>query len=147
MKSDITAVYLVSCVKSKCEQACRAQELYVSDWFLKARHYAEASGCRWFILSAKYGLVPPDRVIAPYEQTLNKMPIAERQAWAARVTEQFALAVPKLSHVVFFAGERYREFLVPNLKSAGIQVDVPMEGLAFGKQLSWLQQHSPRSSA
>lgn len=91
MKSDITAAYLVSCVKSKCKQACRAEELYTSVWFRKARRYVEASGCRWFILSAEYGLVPPGRVIVPYKRTLNKMPIAERQAWAGRVAEQLSL--------------------------------------------------------
>jgi hypothetical protein len=30
------------------------------DWFLKSRRYVEQSGAPWFILSAEYGLVPPD---------------------------------------------------------------------------------------
>jgi len=47
----------------------RNSRLYISDWFLKARRYAEASGCDWLILSAQYGLVAPDRVIAPYNRT------------------------------------------------------------------------------
>jgi hypothetical protein len=80
VESHTTVVYLVSCVSQKRKQACPARELYVSDWFLKARRYTERSGCRWFILSAEYGLVAPDRVIAPYERTLNTMPVTERRA-------------------------------------------------------------------
>jgi hypothetical protein len=82
-------------------------------------------------------------VIAPYERTLNTMPIAERRAWAKRVSEHLAAAVPELSHVVFLAGERYREFLSRALTGRGVVVSVPMEGLRIGEQLSWLGQHSP----
>ena len=145
MESNAAAVYLISCVKTKRKQACPARELYVSDWFLKARRYAETSGCHWFILSAEYGLVAPDRVIAPYERTLKTMPIAERRAWAERVSKELAVAVPKLSHVVFLAGEPYREFLARHLNDRGVVVSVPMKGLVRGKQLSWLGQHSPPS--
>lgn len=137
-------VYLVSCVSQKREQACAARDLYTSDWFRKARRYAEASGCPWFILSAEYVLVPPDRVVAPYERTLNTMPVADRRAWADRVARQLAETVPDLSGVVFLAGERYREFLAEHLAGRGIVVSVPMEGLRIGEQLSWLGQHSPQ---
>jgi hypothetical protein len=142
MKSNATAVYLVSCVSKKERKACPARELYISDWFLKARRYAEGSGCQWFILSAEYGLVAPDRVIAPYNRTLNTMSVAGRRAWAERVSKQIEAAMPTLSHVVFLAGERYREFLADDLTDRGIVVSVPMEGLGIGEQLSWLKQHS-----
>jgi len=142
VESNATAVYLVSCVRRK--QACTAREMYVSDWFVKARRYAEASGCRWFILSAEYSLVTPDRVIAPYERTLNTMPVTERRAWAGGVFKQLAAAVPELSHVVFLAPERYREFLAGHLTGRGVAVSLPMEGLRIGEQLSWLGQHPPQ---
>jgi hypothetical protein len=81
-------VYLVSCVSRKQKQACPARDLYASDLFRKARRYAEASGCPWFILSAQYGLVPPDQVIAPYERTLNHMDVDGRRVWAEQVCQQ-----------------------------------------------------------
>jgi hypothetical protein len=93
-------------------------------------------------LSAEYGLVAPDRVIAPYDRTLNTMPIAERRAWAQRVSKQIQAAMPRLSHVVILAGERYREFLANHLTERGVVVSVPMEGLGIGERLSWLKQHS-----
>ncbi len=48
---------------------------------------------------------------------------------------------PRLSgvrSVVFFAGQKYREHLEPRLRDAGIEVRVPMAGLAIGEQLAWL---------
>jgi Family of unknown function (DUF6884) len=102
-------VYLVSCVSQKRERECAARDLYVSDWFYKARRYAERSGYALFILSAEYGLVAPDRVIAPYERTLNTMRVADRRAWVERVAKHLE-EIPDLTHVVFLAGERYREF-------------------------------------
>lgn len=83
----------------------------MSDWFVKARRYVERNGAPWFILSAKYGLVAPDELIGPYEQTLNTMPIQERRAWARRVVSQLSARMPLLRHIVFLAGARYREFL------------------------------------
>jgi hypothetical protein len=120
--------------------------LYRSDWFCKASRYADASGCPWFILSAEYGLLPPDRVIAPYERTLNTMRVADRRAWADRVARQLAEVVPELSRVVFLAGERYREFLIQHLIASSVEISIPMEGLRIGEQLNWLGRHSSRPS-
>ena len=139
-------VYVVSCVNLKREEQCQACDLYVSDLFRKARRFVEASGYPWFILSAEYGLVTPDQVIAPYERTLNTMGVAARREWAKRVAAQLADAVPDLSRVVFLAGERYREFLARHLKGRGVEVSVPMRGLRIGEQLSWLAQHSPNGA-
>jgi hypothetical protein len=63
--NDLTT-YLVSCVSKKGAAAASAKNLYVSEWFLRVRRYVEATGCPWFILSAKYGLIDPNQIIAPY---------------------------------------------------------------------------------
>lgn len=135
------AIVLVSCVKSKLTHAAQARELYTSALFRKARDIVEASGARWFILSALYGLVAPDATIAPYEFTLNTLRVSERRAWATKVLEKLLPATTGYQRVVFFAGERYREFLVKPLEQHGLTIEVPMEHLAFGEQLAWLSEH------
>ena len=37
-------ITLVACTKEKAAHPCAARDLYVSDWFKKARAYAEALG-------------------------------------------------------------------------------------------------------
>ena len=98
----------------------------------------EATGDRWYVLSAKYGLVDPAQVLAPYDETLNKMKIVERRAWASRVIGQMDQLTPSARNVVVFAGLRYREFLMEYLQLRGT-VEVPMKGLRIGKQLQWLK--------
>ena len=81
------------------------------------------------------------QVLAPYDETLNNMKIAERRAWASRVTTQMDQLVPSVRTVVVFAGLRYREFLMDYFKRRWT-VELPMEGLRIGKQLQWLKNHS-----
>lgn len=136
--------YLVSCVGTKVELPTKAKDLYVSDWFKKARKYVErAGGPCWFILSAEYGLVNPETVIAPYEKTLNTMGIAARREWAKRVIRQMELSLPSCDEIVVFAGARYREFLMDYLLKRANRVTVPLEGLRIGEQLSWFGSHAP----
>ena len=137
-----TTIALVSCVKQKHAGPCAAMDLYRSSLFRFMRAYAERHANRWFILSAKYGLVSPKDIIAPYELTLNKMPIADRRRWAEEVLGKIGKMETKPKRIVMFAGARYREFLQPGLEAMRIEVDVPMVGLAFGEQLSWLGQQA-----
>lgn len=135
-------LYLVSCVKTKLAAPALAKELYISDWFRKARACVERTGCPWRILSAQYGLVHPDERIRPYEKTLKTMPVAERRVWAGRVLSKIEPSLQGIDTVVFFAGERYREFLYPALRSRGLTVNVPMAGLSQGRQLAWFNANS-----
>jgi hypothetical protein len=135
-------VYLLSCVKKKRLVPTPAKDLYTSDWFTKARHFVDLKGCLWFILSAEYGLVDPDQIIAPYEKTLKSMPVGERRQWAQKVIRQMDEKIPSPSCVVFLAGKRYREFLLNHLRSNNIAVEVPMQGLKIGEQLRWLNRET-----
>jgi hypothetical protein len=139
--AESTRIYLVSCVSRKSITAAPSRELYVSPWFIAVRRYVEATGDPWYVLSAKYGLVGPMQLLAPYDETLNSMKIGERRSWASRVTTQMDQFMPSVQTLVVFAGLRYREFLMDYLNRRWT-VEVPMEGLRIGKQLQWLKNHS-----
>ncbi|MCH8155291.1 MAG: hypothetical protein IH786_08520 [Proteobacteria bacterium] len=132
-------VYLVSCVSKKRSSTAPAKDLYLSDWFIKARNFVEARGCPWFILSAEHGLIAPDDILDPYEKTLNTMSALDRRRWAEMVLSQMSEKMPKAKSVIFLAGQRYREFLVERLRNQGVSVEVPMVGLRIGEQLAWLR--------
>ncbi|XKH61050.1 hypothetical protein LG290_04650 [Halomonas sediminis] len=137
-------IALVSCVKSKQSVPSRARDLYTSALFRGLRGYAEHQADEWFILSAQYGLVHPDQKIAPYEKTLNKMRKNERAAWAEKVMHELTEILPEKAEVIFLAGVRYREGLVPLLRDMGHTVSVPLEGLSFGRQLQQLKELEAR---
>lgn len=139
--SSMSAIVLVSCVKTKRNQQCKAKEMYTSPLFKKMMAYAQSlSPKSIFILSAKYGLLSPDKIIDPYEKTLKKMKSFERRQWAQVVIEDLRrhCDIDEAKFVVL-AGVDYRENLVPHLKHC----EVPMEGLSFGPQLRWLKRRLP----
>lgn len=131
-------IALVACVGKKKNRPLPAGELYDSDWFHKASAYARRTADAWYILSAKYGLVPPERTIAPYDETLNTMPAAARREWALRVLADLREVLRPDDRVLMLAGAAYREHLLGPIRQLGCHVEVPMEGLRIGEQLSWL---------
>src|SRR5262249_40566053 len=82
------AVGLVGCSRRKLPHAAPACPLYASPLFPLAARSCALTCERWFVLSAKHGLVAPDEVIEPYDVTLKSMARPEREAWAVRVAEQ-----------------------------------------------------------
>jgi hypothetical protein len=132
----VNTVVLVSCASKKLALRARAEDLYVSDLFQKSLAYARSlRPAAIFILSAKHGLVQPDEELDPYNETLNAMRPSEILAWSERVFHQLRKRTDvEHDHFVFLAGDKYRRYLLPRLRS----VDVPMEGLRIGEQLSWL---------
>jgi len=137
----VRRIALVSCASQKGSRPAPAQDLYISDLFRKASTYASQTADEWYILSAKYGLVPPNRLISPYNVTLKQLPAAERRAWAARVAADLRRVIKAGDHVVFLAGEAYRAGLVDAIRAQGCTVAVPMQGLGIGQQLHWLNEH------
>ena len=128
-------VGLVSCSKAKLDKAARARDLYSpSDLFRKVSSYCDAHCDRWYVLSAKYGLVDPEAVIEPYDLTLAKMPRAEQRRWGQRV----ALQLRRLGDVLLEA-HAGRNYLWP-LESAGLEVSTPLDGLAIGQRKRWYLQ-------
>lgn len=135
-------IALISCTKLKEEFPCEAKKLYSkSTLFNKAVSYIEANDYDdWYVLSAKYGLLSKDKVVEPYDVTLNKMNIKERKCWAEMVLRDIVKIKPM--KVDFYAGMKYREYLVKQLKDIGILVNVPLEGLCIGEQLRFYTENN-----
>lgn len=131
-------VGLISCVSKKQPGSAPARELYSSPLFLKSREFVERTCDSWFVLSAKYGLVEPESIIDPYEETLNAKSRAERIEWTNEVWTSLRQRLNANDRVTVLAGSRYREFLIPLINVNGHHVDVPMRGLGIGSQLQWL---------
>ena len=133
-------IALVSCTKLKQEYSCEAKDMYLpSQLFRKARNYIEKNNYdNWFILSAKYGLLKPTDIIEPYNITLNTMKKNEIVEWSYKVYNQ--LCKFELSQVDFYAGEKYRKYLIPSLQNKNININILLKGLGIGQQLQFYKQ-------
>jgi hypothetical protein len=120
----------------------QASDIYLSPLFKKAKDYASKNFDRWYILSAKYGLIHPDAIIEPYEKTLNKMSREDIHKWSEKVFEELKKSTMTNDEITFIAGLRYRQDLTPLLLKRGNKIRVPMKGMGIGKQLQWLSENN-----
>jgi hypothetical protein len=135
---------LVSCSKAKLDRAAPARELYSrSALFRGARCYVERTCDRWFVVSAKHGLVKPDQFLEPYEQTLTTAPRTEREVWAKRVLAALVTELGELRDITFqlHAGAAYLDHgLKEGLLAAGALLEEPVDRLRQGQRLAFYKR-------
>lgn len=129
-------VGLVSCSKSKLDEAAPARELYSPSFvFSRSAAYVAARCDEWFILSAKHGLVHPDTVVAPYDETLAGAPKAVRDEWAEGVREALqARYEGRPVKFVLMAGRNYSGAV----EGLDAEVEEPLKGMGTGFRRQWL---------
>lgn len=149
----MTTLCLVGCCKRKLHHAAPARDLYCSPLFHLCRTWAERNANAWAILSACYGVVPPDAIIEPYDTTIaERRPFdqptlsrkefgtwlyAQVQAWRA------PYATPTQGPtLVILAGKNYWHWLTDRL-----DFSVPLDGLGIGERLQWLKQQTTIAAA
>lgn len=136
----MSKIALISCTKLKKDYSCAAKEIYLeSQLFKKAVQFISRQNYDdWFILSAKYGLLNKDTIIEPYDITLNNMNSLQRKEWSKDVFNELLKLKP--THLEFYAGKKYREYLIPLLQERGIHCHVPLEGKGIGEQLGFYKE-------
>jgi len=140
----MTEIGLVSCTKTKRDEAAPPGELYSpSTLFSKASRYCERHHDDWYVLSAKHHLLEPDGApIEPYNETLTGARVARKREWAERVYDELVatgLLEPSTT-VVFHAGKAYYEELIPLLEPHDVEIRIPTEGLMIGERLAWYNE-------
>jgi hypothetical protein len=130
-------VVLISCSNKKRLSGMKVQDLYISPLFIKSLNYAEKilKPARIYILSTKHGLLELDKIIEPYDETLNSKNRHEKVIWSQKVIKQLS----KKCHLdtdnfIFLAGRNYYENLIEKMPNHVIL----MENLPIGQRLRWL---------
>lgn len=131
-------VGLVSCSKAKLDTPAPARLLYSPSYvFARSVRWLEARCDEWFVLSAKHGLVEPDTVLAPYDETLAGASKQVRARWADRIREALRQR---------FAGRRVTYLLLAGsnyaFAVAGFEVEQPLKGMSTGARRRWLAQNT-----
>lgn len=141
---------LISCTKAKTPYPAPARELYSpSGLFRGALRTLEGRADAIYVLSAKYGLLPLDQVVAPYDQTLKDASPADRANWARAVVQALHARHGSLNKVTFeiHAGMAYRNPLESLLQREGGVCTCPVDGLSMGQRLAFYAQGAPARPA
>lgn len=130
-------IILISCVSKKLPHKARAEDLYISTLFKYSLRYGKSlHPDKIFILSAEHGLLDLNKVIEPYNKTLNTMPSGYIKKWSDEVIERMNKVTDlEKDKFVFLAGEKYYKYLLPHIRN----YEEPLKGLSFGFRLKYLK--------
>ncbi|MCU7556098.1 hypothetical protein OCL06_16015 [Alteromonas sp. ASW11-19] len=139
---------IIPCTAAKQSSPCKAIDLYQGTGY---RSVVLASSTRRGIdynlafLSAKYGLVMADTVIAPYEQKLTRKAL---ESYAPSHQQAFnqLLASTQPTEIIACLPKLYRQALTNLLSEAKYAppVHLPDEGSGIGAQRGFLKSHLDR---
>ncbi len=153
---------VVGCGRSKTAEPAPAMDLYNGSLSRAAIGYAKASGADWVILSAKHGLISPERVIAPYDFTAAQRlsaralePLCARSAlWDEWLFHSIRVPLGGVVEdlgsgltIELHAGASYAELLEYALTwgfvfewCSRVTIEQPLAGLQIGERLAWYKR-------
>ena len=127
-------IVLISCVAKKAKEKSKAEDLYISPLFKKSLAYAKTltTTDNIYILSAKHHLLPLDKVIAPYDVSLQKdiTKKEDRVKWGTKVAN---IGEDKF---IVLAGKNY---VVP-IENSLSNLELPLKGKGIGQRLKFLNE-------
>ena len=137
-------IVLVQCTSQKREETTTAARMYdPSDYFRKQRAYARAIGDRWFIQSAKHGLLEPETEIEPYDVSAHDLD--DPELWADSIALELGDYYPEANATVeILGGAAYADPLTPELERIGFEVLEPLRGQGIGTRKRSLMEMTNR---
>lgn len=133
---------IIACGKSKIWDKypdagpTAAKDAYTGSYFRANRRYAEAQGCDWMILSAKYGLIEPDFIIPGlYDVTFKDSathPVTDEDL--QKQVSKYQLA--RYVIIVILGGREYVEIAERVLGWLDARFETPFAGMSMGEQIA-----------
>ncbi|MGY2200945.1 DUF6884 domain-containing protein [Pseudomonas gingeri] len=135
------SIVLIGCGRHKKKSPTRAENLYTSTRFNISKEIASNIGARYFVLSAKHGLLEPAQVIEPYDVDISRLNEQEVIDWSEGVLNYIFSVSPEAT-VTVLAEEQYALPLIECNSRLGfnLKLDTPFVGLATENLQLWLQQ-------
>ena len=100
--------------------AVAAKDAYTKPVFRVWRSYAEQSGCPWYILSTKYGLLKPDQLIERYNIPISSA--VRDAALSSRLeTQGRDLGLGSFDRIVLLDWERFKPLVRAATRSLAVK--------------------------
>lgn len=131
-------IAILSCGKSKQIVPAKAIDIYIGIVFRQKLKYVQSfyPNADIYILSAKYGIIPADLVIEPYDQMVPLREDDFFRDWSQMVTEQLQ-SFDKTESIIFLGNQHYYKPVDSYFVG---QKQAPLLGLKPGQQLARLTE-------
>ena len=137
-------IVIINCGKVKRNIVTTANNMYIGKLFQKSYNYAKSlNPDKIFILSAKYGLLEENEVIAPYDMTLKGKSIKEVKEWSNMVLNQFKEKNIDINtdEFVFLTSKSYIKYILPYVKN----YIYPIEHLRVGFRMKFFTEETNKN--
>ena len=138
-------IAIIPCTNQKSKVAGPAHEVWQGAHFQLTLYHAQKWYDKVLIMSYKYGLIPPDFFIEPYDIDLQFASASEKLEWWWAVKDQIKELVadePKLIgiHTGDFERKRFiREFVRNGFRT----ITIPWEGVPIGERMQMVYDDIP----
>lgn len=130
-------IAIMSCGSKKGKDPGPAIDLYKGVLFMKHRQWAEAFCDEIWIISAKYGLIEPSKIIDPYEISLRDFKKKDRDLWGSYVANQISSKIPKTEKLFFLAGQIYYD---PIIRKIPHEYEIPFKKYGLGHRYALIDK-------
>ncbi len=147
----LSLIAVVGCTRRKQERPAPAKEICSSSPLFRAYcQWAQRNAHQWYILSGKYGLVPPEQTLEPYDQPLIQS--LRDTDFCQRWFDQLQQYIPRVCIVIALMSDQYADLLEKALATLRGEEWVknhyvkPLQGLKKEERLLYLSQSEQRRS-
>lgn len=140
-------IFIINCSKEKFNYQVKAADMYCSERFNLSKKIVESNNYEWYILSSKYGLLKPDKIIEPYDSNIDDLTKTEKEEYVAKVIKQFSdFNISNKKRIVFLCDSQYVDDICKVLERNNFKIISPFSHL---KPVMWVQylkllDNSPR---
>lgn len=132
---------LVGCGKKKTTHPAEARKLYTGGLTRMSIEWMDRNCETFFVLSAKYHLVPSDARIKPYELKISDLDEDDRVAWGQLVASQLKRRVGFDKPFIIMAGNDYIQALNAGLAETHATIFDPCPKMKMGLRMNWIRTH------
>lgn len=126
-------IIIISCGAKKRKISCQAQDMYIGPLFKSGLRWAKKQNKPIYIVSTKYGLLPLNKIISPYEMTLKNLSKFQINEWSRKI----ANSLPPNKNILCMTSKVYSLFS----RYYQGRVITPLTGLGIGKRLKWFKEN------
>lgn len=132
-------VFLITCTKAKADKPLPAKDLYISNTFILSRKIAEKYGDIWFIISAKHGLLNPEKIISPYDLDIQTLSKTNQNQWADKIAYSLSCLVNNDDHIIFLGDNGYYDILNDKCRGKGVNLINPLSNKSDNEKNVWMK--------
>jgi hypothetical protein len=132
-------IFIITCSSQKIKTESPARDLYLSERFILAKKLADEYADQWFIISAKYGLLEPDQVVAPYDKNLKELSLQEYKLWSEKNIRKLDYCLTEKINFICLGEEEYFLDIETYLLRQGNTINIPFRHIEKDNRVPWLR--------